>query len=310
MRRQRPNRTRPPARRLASFEPAAASAAFVAAMLLAGAAIAADNAKAPAEVVGMAVSATTIKKACFTDSLVVMGHVVARNEVLVRPDRDGLQISEILAEVGDTVSSTQTLARLSSPNDQQNATATVRAPIGGLVLGAPTVVGEMASARGDPLFRIVADGEVELSAEIPAKQVARISAGQLAKVKLGGMDELPGRVRRISTTVDASTQLGEVRITLPRNPQLRVGAFGRATINAGESCGVSIPLSALLFGPDGAVVQTIRNDRIETRRVTVGLSAQSNVQIRDGLTEGDLIVVRAGAFLREGDHVRPVIASQ
>jgi HlyD family secretion protein len=33
------------------------------------------------------------------------------------------------------------------------------------------------------------------------------------------------------------------------------------------------------------------------------------VEIRDGLTEGDMVVARAGALLREGDPVRPVTAS-
>lgn len=92
-----------------------------------------------------------------------------------------------------------------------------------------------------------------------------------------------------------------MRISLPHNPLLRIGVFARA-------CDVAVPLSALLFGPEGPVVQMIRNDRIETRRVTIGVPAKNNVQIREGVTEGDLIVVRAGAFLREGDRVRPVVS--
>jgi hypothetical protein len=33
------------------------------------------------------------------------------------------------------------------------------------------------------------------------------------------------------------------------------------------------------------------------------------VEIRDGLQEGDIVVARAGALLREGDPVRPVTSS-
>ena len=71
------------------------------------------------------------------------------------------------------------------------------------------------------------------------------------------------------------------------------GIFARA-----NTCAVAVPLSALLFGPDGSVVQMIRDNRVETRRVTVGIFAKNSVQIREGVTEGDLIVVRAGAFSR------------
>ena len=265
-----------------------------------------DTAPPPA---AMAVTVARVQNACFPDALVAMGNVVPRNEILVRPDREGLQIKEILVEAGSTVAAAAVLARLNAPNDAQTIVP-ITAPVGGVVLAAPTVVGAMASARGDPLFRIAAEGELDVAAEVPAKQASRLAIGQLATVKVAGMDELPAYVRVVSAIVDPTTQLGQMRIALTKNPLLRVGAFARATISLGQSCGPSIPLSALLFGPDGAVVQTIHNNRIETRRVTAGLSGNSNVQIRDGLAQGDIIVVRAGAFLREGDRVRPVLAGE
>jgi HlyD family secretion protein len=265
---------------------------------------------APDRPPGMAVTVAKSKSACFSDTLVVMGDIVPRREILVRPDREGLQITEILVEAGDSVSSGQVLARLAAPNNRQGSVIAIHAPVGGTILSAPTVVGEMASARGAPLFRIIADGDLDLLADVPAKQAIRLSVGQVAKVKVAGMDESPGRVRLVSSTIDPTTQLGQARILLPYNPLLRVGAFARATIDVGQSCGMAIPLSALLFGPEGPVVQVIRDNRIETRRVAVGLFGHSSVEIRQGLAEGDMIVVRAGAFLREGDRVRPVVASQ
>ena len=42
---------------------------------------------------------------------------------------------------------------------------------------------------------------------------------------------------------------------------------------------------------------------------TVGLMQGGQVEIREGLAEGDIVVARAGALLREGDPVRPVTAS-
>lgn len=285
----------------------AGGGAIAAAILLAPTALALGaDAVAPAAPVGMAVTAAKAKNACFSDTILVVGTVVPRDEILVRPDREGLKITEILAHAGDGVSANQVLARLAAPNDQ-GASDAIHAPAGGTILTAPTVVGEAVSARGEPLFRIVAEGDLEMSAEVPAKDASRLAAGQKAKVKIAGMGESPGLVRSVSATVDPATQLGHARISLEHNPLMRVGAFARAAIDAGESCAVSIPLSALLFGPEGAVVQVIRDNRIETHRVKTGLFAQSNVQIREGLAAGDVIVVRAGAFLRDGDRVRPVL---
>ena len=109
--------------------------------------------------------------------------------------------------------------------------------------------------------------------------------------------------------MNPTTQLGQVRVFVGNDTRLRAGAYGRARIEVDKRCNPAIPLSALLYGPGGAVVQIVRDGRVETRRVTVGLLAAGQAEIREGLSEGDMVVARAGAFLREGDRVRPVSAA-
>jgi multidrug efflux pump subunit AcrA (membrane-fusion protein) len=70
-----------------------------------------------------------------------------------------------------------------------------------------------------------------------------------------------------------------------------------------------VPLTAVLYGTAGTVVQVVRRARVETKRVEIGLTDGGQVEIKDGLTEGDIVVARAGALLREGDPVRPVTAA-
>jgi len=65
----------------------------------------------------------------------------------------------------------------------------------------------------------------------------------------------------------------------------------------------------VLYGTAGTVVQVVRRDRVETRQVEVGWMSAGQVEIRSGLNEGDIVVARAGALLREGDAVRPVEAA-
>jgi HlyD family secretion protein len=88
-----------------------------------------------------------------------------------------------------------------------------------------------------------------------------------------------------------------------------VNSSGRALIKTSQSCGVAVPLTAVLYETAGTVVQVVRRDRVETKRVEVGLMYGGQVEIRDGLAEGDMVVARAGSLLREGDPVRPVTAS-
>ncbi len=270
--------------------------------------------RAPRVPDGAVVTVAKAKKVCFADTIAVTGVLLPRAEVLVRPDQEGLQISQVLVDIGDRVKSGQTLAQLARPAVQSGAagagTIAVQAPVAGVVVRRAAVVGTLASARAEPLFVIVAQGDLEVSAEVSAKNLGRVSPGQVATVKIIGVGELPGWVRFVSSSVDPTSQQGEVRVFVGANPALRVGTFARAHVTLGQSCGNAIPLSAVLYGTEGAVVQVVRDGRVETRTVDVGLTSEGQTQISKGLAEGDMVVVRAGAFLRDGDRVRPVLAEE
>ena len=255
---------------------------------------------------GAAVTVVKARKTCFADTISVSGMLVPREEVSVRPEREGLQISQVLADAGESVTAGQVLARL-APADALQNTTNVQAPIAGIILKVDATIGTTASIRAAPLFQIVAYGEFELLGELPAKLLSKLSAGQATKINVVGVGEVAGRVRSIAATVDGGTQLGQVRIFIGNDPRLRVGSFARALIVIAQSCNVAIPLSAVLYGPDSAVVAVVRNDRVETRQIVVGLLAEVEAEIREGLAEGDLVVARAGAFFREGDRVRPFV---
>ena len=50
----------------------------------------------------------------------------------------------------------------------------------------------------------------------------------------------------------------------------------------------------------------VNGDKVAPQEVKTGLVADGRVEIKSGLSEGDLIVARAGTFLRDGDMIRPV----
>lgn len=361
-----------------------------------------DTAKEPPP---PAVSVVEAAKADFVETVLVTGSFVAREEILVAPEVDGLRVLELKAEEGDTVkkgdllailvteqieaqlaaneaslgSATASIERAKSQItemearvaeakaqldrarplvqskylseaafDQRNLAfksaeaqresarsalaqaeaekvqiaaqrrelmwrrgrAEVRAPADGVVSKRAGRIGGIATAStltgGDTMFRIIENGEIELDAEVAETHLWKIKPGQQARIMAPGGLEVDGTVRLVAPEVDKETRLGRVRIFLGANPALKVGAFGRGTIETGRGRAIALPLSAVLYTTEGASVQAVTNGKVETRIVKTGLEANGMIAIDSGLAEGDLVVAKAGTFLRNGDAVRAV----
>jgi multidrug efflux pump subunit AcrA (membrane-fusion protein) len=252
---------------------------------------------------GAAVTVLKATKSCFSATVEVAGILIPKEETAVRPDRPGLKVAEVLAEPGQTVTAGQALARLSVPD---GGAVQVQAPVAGLVSRSTATVGAVASGKGEALFNIITGNEFDLVGQVATSDLPKLAVNQAAKVKVVGAGEMDGKVRLIAPTIEPNSQLGQVFISVDPSKHLLVNASARAIVKTGESCGIAVPLTAVLYGTAGTVVQVVRRDRVETRRVEVGLLSGGRVEVREGLSEGDVVVARAGALLREGDPVRPV----
>jgi multidrug efflux pump subunit AcrA (membrane-fusion protein) len=264
----------------------------------------------------MAVKAATY---CFSDTIVVTGSLVAREEAIVNLDADGYRISEILVKEGATVTEKQDLVRLARLGGEGQpappgarpgpATMVLHAPAAGLVTRSTAMIGAVASLRAEPLYRIMVNNEIELEVNVPSLHVGKLRADgrQTARVEVENGTEVSGRVRLVPGEIDRTTQLGRARLSIDRSPALRVGMFARATIDASRSCGVAIPRSAVTYRTEGASVQVIRDGVVETRRIVTGLRSDSDVEIRSGLKEGETLVASAGTSLHDGDPVKPTL---
>ncbi|OJY14273.1 MAG: efflux transporter periplasmic adaptor subunit [Rhizobiales bacterium 62-47] len=252
-----------------------------------------------------AAAVTVIKaaKSCFADTVDVYGILLPKEEVAVRPDRPGLKVTEVLVDAGQTVAAGQALARLAVP---EGGSILIQAPSAGIVGQSSAIVGAIASGKGEALFTIITGSEFDLVAQVPTRDLSRLKVDQPVNIKIIGAGDLDGKVRRVAATVEPNTQLGQVFISVAAKKFLLVNSPGRAAIRTGESCGVSVPLTAILYSSAGTVIQVVRRQRIETRRIETGLMAGGNIEIREGLSEGEIVVARAGALLREGDQVRPI----
>lgn len=186
------------------------------------------------------------------------------------------------------------------------ARSQVRSPAAGIVSRRTAKLGAVASGVGEPLFRIIADGEIELDAEVPEQRLLELKVNQAAILTLADGTQLGGKIRLLSPEIDRVTRLGRVRISIDANDKARIGSFARASIELRRSMSITVPSSAIIYTSGKATLQTVSGGAVVSKPVDIGLITGGRAEILNGVTEGETIVVRAGPFLRDGDAVSPV----
>jgi RND family efflux transporter MFP subunit len=159
-----------------------------------------------------------------------------------------------------------------------------------------------------PLFILVKTDPIRLRLEVPERMAPWIKTGQIADVTMEafGDRKFQGKVWRISPTVDQSkrTFIVEALINNPSG-ELKPGSYARATLPTNKSEKVRlIPARAIayVFGSNKAYVVTAANT-IEAREVKLGDRFDQNVEILEGLEDGETVAVTQLARLDTGTKV-------
>lgn len=185
----------------------------------------------------------------------------------------------------------------------------VKAPVAGLIVARNATVGAIATAAGQPMFVMEKDGALELRADIAESDLPRLAEGQAASLKAVGLEgPVAGEVRLIEPSIDTATRLGRARISVEEGVGLRTGMFVEAEIRVAERESLAVPVTAVGSEDGKTTVMRVVDGVVERVTVETGIRDGGFIEIRSGLTAGDLVVVKAASFLRQGDRVNPVPA--
>ncbi|MBP7002878.1 efflux RND transporter periplasmic adaptor subunit [Amaricoccus sp.] len=190
--------------------------------------------------------------------------------------------------------------------DLQLRRTAVAAPVAGRVTERDATIGAIASMAGEPLFAIVRDGALELRADVAEQDLLKLAPGQKAQLGIVGLaGPVGGEIRLVEPTVNETSRLGRVRIAIDDSARVRSGMFADAEIRVREAEALAVPISAV---NDGAVLR-VTGDVLESARIVTGIRDGGLVEVVDGLAAGDVVVTKAGAFVRPGDRINPVPAA-
>ena len=191
----------------------------------------------------------------------------------------------------------------------RNGRLDIRAPSAGLVLTRGVEPGQIVGSGSGVLFRMAADGQIELRAALAEADLAGLRPGARASVTpVGTTQSFAGEVWQVSPVIDAQSRQGVARIALKYDPALRPGGFAAATIVAGASVAPLLPDSALQSDDKGNFVYIVgADDKVVRRDIRIGQVSDAGVVVLGGLDGTERVVQSAGGFLAPGQKVKPIV---
>jgi len=175
------------------------------------------------------------------------------------------------------------------------------APRDGIVLERNAVEG-MRAQPGDVLFRVADTSVVWALIDLAERDLGAVSVGQPVVVRARGFAgrEFSGKINVIYPQLNRDTRTARVRVELA-NPDaaLRPDMYVDAEIDAGSpQPALAVPESAILdTGSRQAVFVDKGQGRFEPRDVKLGHRGGGYVEIRQGLAEGEPVVVSANFLI-------------
>jgi RND family efflux transporter MFP subunit len=190
----------------------------------------------------------------------------------------------------------------------------VLAPFAGVVsartvdLGALVVAGAAAAAR--PLLTLIQTDTLRVMLQVPQSVASRVRAGLPVRVMVRetGDSAIAGVVVRTAGAIDPATRtlLTEVHV-INRTRRLLPGMFAQVALLVPVGAPtLRIPAIALIVRGEGTLVARVQDNVVQLVPVTLGRDFGTSVEVLDGVTAGDALVVNPVESLSDGLRVRAI----
>ena len=186
----------------------------------------------------------------------------------------------------------------------------IRAPFTGIVTARNTDIGDyIALGSGTQLFRMQQTSPLRVYANVPQTFADLVKIGAEADLTL---DEFPGRkfvghVTNTARAIDPTSRTLLTELQVPNETgELFPGAYVLITLQVNDNTGIlTIPSNALIFRSEGTAVGVVDADsKVEIRKITIGLNLGDKLEISQGLSEKDQVILNPSDSLANGITVK------
>ena len=206
----------------------------------------------------------------------------------------------------------------------------VTAPFDGVITkryadtGSMIQAGTASQTHAMPLVKLSENGLLRLILPVPEKDVPTVHLGQQVEVRVPSLHRnFPGKVIRFADQLNLQTRTMDTEVDVP-NPSLVLvpGMYAEVNLALSRRPNVlAVPITAVDRDNadssqgagsgtlSGQVMVVTPNNRVEVRKVELGLETADQIEVRSGLNDGDMVVVAGRAGLQAGEEVKPKLTA-
>lgn len=179
----------------------------------------------------------------------------------------------------------------------------VLAPSAGTITEVKYKVGEVPGVGG-AMFTIANLDKVILKLNVTSSEIGFFKKGAKATIDLNG-EKLQGEVSLIPLAADKTTRFFPVEVTFNnKGKKLLPGMYLTAKLDAREVTGVTVPTEAIVYGNGVNAVWIVDNEGKAKRKIVqLGVQTKNDIQITEGISEGDIVMVEGQNRMNDGDKV-------
>lgn len=190
--------------------------------------------------------------------------------------------------------------------DKQRDDLILRAPRDGIIGYRAAEVGSIAQA-GQKVLELVDNSKIYVDCQVSEQDIAAIKLGTTVDLKVESLGQnFKGKIIYISPAVSTGTKSYIVRIELnSADPLIKAGMFARTQIEVLQRAStIAIPKESIVEKNGKTSIFVIDADqKAEERQVKLGLRNDKEVEIVDGLNDGEIVATSNLARLKTGTKV-------
>ncbi len=216
--------------------------------------------------------------------------------------KDGTRKEQIESARGQTEQAKASIELLKA----QIANYKIVSPINGIVTRKNMEIGSLASPS-TPIVTVSKSVQPELEMNVPEKEILLIKVGQIVEVESSAFPDniIEIKIREISPVVDAQTRLVKVKGIVNSNLPLKIGMMFDCKIVLKENeNSLILPAEAIINNENGKLVYVTVQNKVEARKVSVGIETPTEVEVKSGLNQDESVIYRGNTFVKPGDKIQ------